>query len=158
MTFYLVILKSNDKETLNNLLKRGKHTSREIIHAQILLLSNEGHSCAEILDRLPTTRGVIYAVRKRYCTEGLDSALHDKARSGQPLKVTPEIIAYITALACSDPPKGEDHWTITLLQQELVTRFGDRLGWGTVKGVLKRFDLKPWKKRNGVSRRSHQSL
>jgi transposase len=59
-------------------------------------------------------------VRQRYLTEGLTAALYDKARPGQTPKLTGEVEAQLTLLACSDPPEGYAHWTMRLLADKLV--------------------------------------
>ena len=43
----------------------------------------------------------VYNLRKRYTGQGLQRALTEKARPGQPRKVTPRVEAEITRLACS---------------------------------------------------------
>ena len=59
-------------------------------------------------------------IRKRYCESGLDSALHEKARSGAPPKIDGRIEAQLVLLACSEPPDGRSRWTVRLLADKLV--------------------------------------
>jgi len=51
--------------------------------------------------------------------EGLDSALNDKPRSGQPKKYDDGVEAEIITLTCTDPPEGRKRWTIKLLVEEM---------------------------------------
>ena len=62
----------------------------------------------------------VYNVRKRFACEGLDSALYDKPRPGQPPKITGDVEAKLVVLACSDPPEGRVRWTLQLLADKLV--------------------------------------
>ena len=58
--------------------------------------------------------------RIRYLNEGLDAALFDKPRSGRELLLDAHQEAYLIALTCSDPPEGQEHWTLELLAQRMV--------------------------------------
>lgn len=160
MTKYSVHLTEQERKRLENYVKTGIHSARSILHAQILLKSDEGLSCPQIVKQLSTSRGVVYELRQRFTQEGIESTFHDRPRSGQPRKVTPEVEAKLTALACEEPPitSGRDRWTIELLRSSLKERFHIVLGWGTVKGILKDHQLKPWKKKNGAFPRSQTNL
>ena len=59
-------------------------------------------------------------VRQRYTEEGLDAALYDKPRPGQTPKLTGDVEAQLTLLACSHPPEGDARWTMRLLADRLV--------------------------------------
>src|SRR5256885_16630418 len=58
---------------------------------------------------------VIWRARSAYQEKGLDYALHDVARPGQPTKYGTDQEAEVVALACSQPPEGAARWTIRLL-------------------------------------------
>jgi putative transposase len=58
-------------------------------------------------------------VKKRYAEEGLQSALKDKPRPGQPRKYSEKQVAEIIALACTPCPDGRKRWSLTLLCEEL---------------------------------------
>ena len=57
------------------------------IRARILLLVNEGRTEIEIKDILGISRATVSNIKKRYREEGLQSALADKERPGQPKKI-----------------------------------------------------------------------
>ena len=50
---------------------------------------------------------------------GLDSALNDDPRLGQPAKFDDRIKSQVVAMVCSDPPSGFDRWTLDLLKQKV---------------------------------------
>lgn len=154
MCAYCICLTAGEQVTLEDLVKNGNHSAKEITRAWILLKSHEGKDNPTIHGELNVSPKTISKVRRRYCKEGLSAALEDKPRPGQPPKVTPEIEAHVTALACETPPKGRKHVTIARIQQQLAERFSVTLSFGTVQGILKRHKLKPWKKRCGASPRS----
>lgn len=91
---------------------------------------------------IATTLGVcpatVQKVRTRYRQEGLDAALHERYRSGQPRRVTPREEAYITTIACSTPPSGQARWTIRLVNDRLVELSGVDLSTESVRQVLKK--------------------
>ncbi len=58
--------------------------------------------------------------RKRFCEEGLDSALTEREQLGQKRKLNERAEAHLVAIACSDPPDGHTHWTLRLLADRMV--------------------------------------
>jgi len=74
----------------------------------------------EIAQATMVHKQTVYNIRKRYVDEGLDSALHEKPRSGQPPKITGDVEAELIVLACSDPPEGHNRWTLQMFADKLV--------------------------------------
>jgi hypothetical protein len=74
----------------------------------------------EIAEVLKTTVPRVNRIRKRYCQEGLNSAINEKPRSGASPKIDGTIEAQVTLLACSEPPEGRSTWTLKLLADRLV--------------------------------------
>ena len=97
-TIFCVRLKEEEREELNQYIRRGKSSARSLTRARILLLADEGQS----------DEG------------GLYSALNEKSRSGAPPKIDARVEAKLTGLACSDPPEGRSRWTLNLLADKLV--------------------------------------
>jgi transposase len=60
-------------------------------------------------------RTALWRTRAAYRQGGLEYALHDEPRSGQPRKYQTDQEAEVVALACSAPPSGRQRWTIRLL-------------------------------------------
>ena len=73
-----------------------------------------------------------------YTRATIDTALHDKPRSGQPRQVTPREEAYITTIACSTPPDGHARWTIRLVTDRLVELYGIDLSTESVGQELEK--------------------
>jgi putative transposase len=119
-TIFCVRLKEEDRVELNRYLRRGKSSARSLTRARILLLADEGHSDEEIVEALKVSRTTVNRIRKRYCENGLEFALHEKNRSGAPPKIDGRIEAQLTLLACSEPPEGRSKWTLRLLADKLV--------------------------------------
>ena len=119
-TIFCVRLSEEDRTELNKYLRHGKSPARSLTRARILLLADEGHSDEVIVEALKVSRPTVNRIRKRYCEGGLDFALYEKPRSGEPPKLDGRVEAELTLLACSEPPEGRSKWTLRLLADKLV--------------------------------------
>lgn len=117
---FKVLLKEEDREKLQNYLRKGKSSARSLTRARLLLLADAGRSDSEIIDALGVNKSSVARIRKRYCQEGLDSVLNEKPRSGAPPKISGRTKAQLVTLACSEPPEGRSRWTLQLLADKLV--------------------------------------
>jgi hypothetical protein len=69
----------------------------------------------------------------------LEFALNEKRRSGRPLEFNEKQEAYLVALACSQPPEGQCHWTMQLLADRLIQlQVVDKISDETVRLRLKK--------------------
>ena len=96
----------NGKSDLTSIIKKGTHKSRKITHAKALLLYDSGKSRLEIQFELGIDINRYYRIKQRYFAGGLSNALEELPRSGQPPKITEQLEAQITSIACSDSPDG----------------------------------------------------
>src|SRR5512136_331423 len=117
---HIVTLKEQEREDLNQYLRKGKSSARSQTRARILLLADDGCDDETIAEALKVSKSTIARIRTRYCEGGLNFALHEKARSGAPPKIDGRIEAQLTLLACSEPPDGRSKWTVRLLADKLV--------------------------------------
>ena len=137
-------IKFTDKEIdyLAAFVKIGQKSARELIRARVLQLTHDGKTEMEIKEILHISRATVSNTKKRYRDEGLQSALTEKPRSGQPRKYTDVQEAEIIALACTDPPKGRKRWTIRLLAERMQRRKGfETINRETVRLTLKKAKL-----------------
>ena len=95
-------LPDEDVNYLNAFVKKGKKSARELTRAHILLLVNKGRTENEIKEILGISRATVSNVKKRFREEGLQSALTEKSRPGQPKKYTERQEAEIIAQACTE--------------------------------------------------------
>lgn len=112
-------LKPNEVVFLKKFTSTGKRSAREIKRAHVLLLLHDGEKILSIAGKLHTHRGTVYNIKKSYLQEGLENALSEKPRSGQPRKYTDKQEAEIIATTCTDPPEGRKRWTVRLLAEEM---------------------------------------
>lgn len=108
-------LSSGDKRFLDGFRSKGQHTARETTRAHILLASQAGVPVVQIQEVLGVSRMVIWRTQSAYRERGLDYALYDATRPGQPSKYGTDQEAEVVALACSQAPEGAARWTIRLL-------------------------------------------
>ena len=117
-------LEREDLETIRD-HKRGK--TAKAMPAVALLLSDEGLHGSAFKDReIHKITGLairtIERLRERCCEVGALEALQRKPRAtpGREVKITGEVKARITQLACSKPPAGYARWTLRLIADHLV--------------------------------------
>ena len=149
---YRVELSPDERDRVRRLTRPGKAAARTIRRAQILLLSAEGATDAQIAATLRIGLSTVHRTRQRYCTDGLDQALHERPRPGGAPKLDAKQEAFLIALACSAPPGERTTWTMQLLADRLV-RLGvvDAVSDETVRRTLKKTSLSPGSVSSGVS-------
>jgi putative transposase len=135
---YLVDLSGDERESLRQLVRRGKHCSRRVTRARILLLAADGVTDEQIVASLKTAFATVERTRKRFVEEGL-GCLNERPRRGQARKLTGKQEAHLIAIACSTPPEGRARWTLRLLADKVVElNFADSIARETVRQVLKK--------------------
>jgi transposase len=115
-----VQLTKGQREDLLKVINRGKSSARVLTRARILLLADELKGDEQIAQALKVSAATVGRIRKRYCLEGLESALHDRLRTGAPARIGGRFQAHLCALACSEPPEGYGRWTLRLLSERIV--------------------------------------
>ena len=134
---YPVYLSRKQRNELLKIVSTGTRSARVINHARILLMAHEGIANTMIAQTLSITAMTVYAVRHRFQTEGL-GALYDRPRPGKPRKLDGKAEARLTAIACSEPPRGHARWSVRLLagrlvQLEIVDTISHKTVWETLK-------------------------
>ena len=137
-----VQLTAEQRQELEQVLRRGTSPARTQMHARILLMSDrqgEWRSAPKVAAALMVHANTVRNVRRRFVAAGLPAALADKPRPGAKPKLNGEIEAQLTLLACSDPPEGHVHWTLQLLADRLVAlEYVDSVDPSTVGEWLKK--------------------
>jgi transposase len=135
---YLVDLSADERETLRQLVRRGKHSSRKVTRARILLLAAGGATDEQIVSALSCGINTVERTRRRFVEEGL-GCLNERARRGAERKLSGKQEAHLVAVACSTPPEGRARWTLRLLADRVVELgFASTIARETVRQVLKK--------------------
>src|SRR5664279_5407954 len=103
-----------DRLALHAFRSKGVHPAREVNRAHVLMALDGGVCDATICQVLGLGRTALWRTRAAYRQGGLEYALHDESRPGQPRKYHTDQEAEVVALACSAPPSGRKRWTIRL--------------------------------------------
>ena len=144
---YRVDLSDTERTQLTALLNGGKHASRKIKRAQILLAADGGVSDEVIASSLSVGGSTVYRTKRRFVQGNLELALSEEARPGASRKLSGKETALLIATACSNPPEGRKRWTLDLLAGAMV-RLTEHEGVSreTVRRRLAEDDLKPWRR------------
>jgi transposase len=148
----VITLDSQQRQQLEGMLRRGRWTPRQLMRARILLMADDQKEASNstIAQALSCGRETARLIRHRFLTEGLTEALNDRPRPGQPKKLTGEDEAFVIATACTDPPKGSDHWTLKLLKEKLKSKKRKEVSVSPIRRALLKSQTKPWLKKNVV--------
>ena len=157
-----VMLTDAEERKLNDITHKGSgQSARSILHAQILLLSNDHYAGdkkktnREICELLNVSASMVNQIRKTYAEDGLDAAISRKTRVSptQVIKVTGDFEAHVLAMALGPPPEGRAKWTLRLLaeystEKEYIvtishTAIGDMLNTNQVKPHLSAYWCTP---------------
>jgi hypothetical protein len=124
---YVVKLSAEERERLDKLIHGGKRPVRQVTRARVLLKADvgeagEGWSDSRIAAALEIAVSNVARIRQQLVEEGVESVLTPKR---SPASARQRIFdgaaeAKLTALACSEPPKGRARWTLRLLEDKVV--------------------------------------
>ena len=151
---YVVDLSEEEEQQLRKIISRGKVSARRAARARMLLKANEGLSDEQVAGNLEVGSATVGRIRQRFVEEGLEAALKDKPRPGQPRKLSGKQEAHLIAVACSNPPEGRARWTLRVLAGKVVELgFAESICHETVRQILKKTTSNPGKSNSGASRR-----
>lgn len=120
MKHYIINLTEEEREELIRLTTTGRHSALKMLHAKILLKTDEGLVDDQISEHLDINVRTVERVRKRCALEGVSAALSRKKRPRRAPTFDGEAEARLVQLACSEAPKGRQRWTLRLLADKLV--------------------------------------
>jgi transposase len=142
---YRAELSQIERTELRALLSGGKHTSRKLKRAQILLAAD---ACDEEIARSVGVGGsTVYRAKRHFVEGNLERALSEEPRPGAERKLTGKEEALLAATACASPPKGRARWTLKLLACAMVKLTEHKsLSHETLRRRFAENELKPWRK------------
>lgn len=143
---YPVVLTDAEREELKSLIAAGTAPARKLTHARILLKADQGPAGPgwvdeRVADAVETSQPTVSRVRKQYFEEGLEAALNRRAPNRHyRRKLDGEQEARLIALACSEPPEGQAHWSLRLLADKMVELeiVDEDISYQTVRRTLKK--------------------
>jgi hypothetical protein len=153
---YVVRLDAEERDRLNELIRKGKHSGQLLTKVRILLKADvsdagAGWSDSRIAAALDTSIATVERTRRQLVEEGLEAVL---ARKYNPNSARPRIFdgaaeAKLIALTLSPAPEGFARWSLRLLEEKvvelhIVERASDNTIGRTLKNILKPHRKQQW--------------
>ena len=127
---------------LKEFKEHGKRSVREINRANILLLLNRGKQASEIAEFLDIGRNTVSRTKQKFLRDGVESALEEGRRTGQPVIHTAAREAEVIAMSCCDAPTGRTRWTLELLTETLNRQKGfKKINRESIRLMLKKTNV-----------------
>lgn len=140
---YIIDLSTDEREQLQQLIRRGKTSARKLTRARVLLKAADGFTDEEIVAALNVGIATVERIRRRFVEAGLD-AINERPRPGKKPKLDPKAQARLIAEACSKAPDGRKHWTLQLLADRVVQlKLADSCSYELVRRALKKTSSGP---------------
>jgi putative transposase len=134
-------------------------TARTWRRIQVLLLLDRGLSVRAAATALLRYPREVSRVGRRYLQGGLEHALSDDPRPKPSRMLDSGQEAAIVAMVCGPVPEGRATWSTTLIAAEAMRRgIVPRVGRETIRMVLSRHQLKPWREKNVVRARDRRGV
>jgi transposase len=143
---YVVKLTEEERDRLNELIRKGKRSAQLLRKARILLKADvsdagEGWSDSAIAAALDTSIATIERTRRQLVEEGFEAVL---TRKYNPKSARPRIFdgaaeAKLIALTLSPAPDGFARWSLRLLEEKVVElHIVERASDNTIGRTLKK--------------------
>ena len=144
---YIVRLTDEERDTLNQLLKKRGVAAQRVRRALMLLKADvEGPrwTDAKIAEAYGCRTQTVENLRESLVTEGFETTLQGKPKSRVRSKVLDgEQEAKIIALRLGRPPQGFFNWTLRLLAEQAVTlEIVESVSHETLRRTLKKTSLR----------------
>ena len=147
---YPVYLSDEERQQLKQLISSGEAPARTIRRANILLKTDRSEagpkwSYPAIAEAFEVSEPTICEVRRCYAKSGLEAALYRKLPDREyEHRLDGEQEAELIALACGEPPKGHEHWSLRLLAKRFVELgYIEAVSHETVRQVMKKTNSNP---------------
>lgn len=139
---YVVRLSTQERETLNEVVKKLKGSSQKVRRAQVLLKSDADGPAwtdAEIAEAYGCRTQTVENIRERFVTEGFELTLHGQPKASRPKRLSGEQEAKIIAMRLGPPPPGYANWSLRLLAERVVElELVESVSHETVRQTLKK--------------------
>jgi Homeodomain-like domain len=145
-------LSAKDHQCLAEQVRAGRPISaRTWKRIRMLPLLDQQWQIADVAAAVGTYPREVRRVGWRYLERGVQEALTDNPRPKPSKLLDTRQHAAIVAMVCGPPPAGYARWTIRVTTEEAKRRgIVADVGRETVRQVLARHELKPWRKKNVV--------
>jgi transposase len=149
MRKHIIELSEEQRQQVEQMIRSGTASARKIMHAHIVLKSEQGWSDKKIMEAFGVGESTIWRVRRRFLEHGLDDALDRRPQPERPQKRILNGVheAHLIALCCGSHPEGRARWSLRLLADRFVqVEEVETVSYETIRRTLKKNELKPWLK------------
>ena len=137
------------------MLRKGRESARVLRRAAILKQLDVGQKAVQVASNVGVAAKTVRAIARRYEEEGLESALHEKPRSGKQRALDTGQSQRIIAMVCGPAPQGRARWSVRLIAEEAMKRkLAPHVGRETIRVLLQSHELKPWREKKLVRGRT----
>jgi transposase len=142
MRRYKVQLTKEEREQLQKLVSSGVAPARKLTRARILLKVDAGMTKTSICQVLDVTNNTVTNVCRSFQTQKLKAVERKAPNREYKHSLDGEAEAHLIAIACSEVPQGREHWTLRMLQDEMIKRkYVDEVSHETIRTALKKTNL-----------------
>ena len=123
MNVYRLHLTPEERLILESWIKKGKHSTKKVQQAQILLNSDENverKSSTILKDILGISVKTIERVRRQFCEEGMEIFILKPRKTRSDKKIDGRVEAHLTTLLCQSPPNDKPKWELKMLSDRLI--------------------------------------
>lgn len=141
---YIVRLTDEERQELEQVIKKLKGTSQKVRRAQILLKADaDGPNWTDqqIAEAFGCRTKTVENIRQRLVERGFEETLNGAKRAQPPTEklLDGEQEAQIIAMRLGPPPAGYNNWTLRLLARKVVElEIVDAVSYETVRRTLKK--------------------
>ena len=141
---YIVRLSQEERDHLNEVIKKLSGSSQKVRRAQILLKADvkaPAWTDAKIAEAFSCRTKTVENIRQRLVMDGFEQALNGKKRASPPVKklLTGDQEAQIIAMRLGSPPQGYANWSLRLLADKVVElEIVDSISYETIRRTLKK--------------------
>lgn len=139
---YIVRLTDEERDILNDVVKKLKGSSQKVRRAQVLLKADADGPAwtdARIAEAYGCRTKTVENIRERLVTEGFERTLHGQSKAPRPKVLSGAQEAKIIAMRLGPPPKGYANWSLRLLADRVVElELVESISHETVRRTLKK--------------------
>ena len=148
-------LTAEQREYLNSLTKTRTIQAQIVDRAKALLCKADGMSNGAIAEKLDVNINSVKLWLKKFKEGGIERALFDDQRSGRPVEITDDAVAWIIDIACQRPTElgySQELWTLANLHKHIQANAVEAgyprlesVAKSMIQKILDRNDIKPFK-------------
>jgi transposase len=143
-----IMLTAAQRQSVEQILSKGKALAWTLKHAQVLLKVDRGPqgpgwSTPQIVEAFGVSRSTVERICRLFREQGLDAALFRRRQPPRPQKrkLDGEAEAHLVALMCSQKPEGAERWSLRLVREKVVElEIVESVSHETVRQVLKKMN------------------